>query len=757
MKRKLFILFLLTLLVCFLVLTLIACNYESLTFTNGHDFDNSTSINDKDERNTFVFELFQDGKWQNEFLIDSPSGELLPAPIVDTEGYWLVDYVGNIHNVVIPETYQNKKVVGILNYCFMPINENASNYHIESIVLSEGIKEIKEGAFYKCDSLKTIEIAKSIESIEKLVFAGCDSLEVIEVDKENETYHSEGNCIIETETNSLIAGCKTSIIPNDGSVSTICENAFSNCRSLESIDIPDTVLKIENKAFDSCISLNTIRLPNNGIYIHSSAFNNCENIKTATMPISLIEIIPKANLNILILNSNESIYSQAFKDCPLLMKITIPDGVTSIGDEAFKGCRLLTSIIIPNTTIDIAENAFADCENIRNATIPTWAVDSVLKNSGVKSTLTKLVLNGGETVERLDEYRGLSGLRYVEIADNISSIAPYAFAFCSSLEYVNIGDGVKDIGYNAFSGCHALKYLTIGNSVETIGSWAFAGCWSLTSVTIPDSVLQIGERAFLECTGLVSVYLGNSVSYIESEAFWKCEALETINIPYSVRDMKYYIFAYCEKVTIYCEVPYKPATWVQSWNENRVQDKKLPVIWGSSYSVKSENYSPFIFQNDIIYILENNNATIYKGSTGFGDFVIPSEIKVKGISYDVTTIGNGAFSGCASLTAITIPKHINVVTGFSNCKELSSVTIENGVANIASGAFFACDSLKQVIIPESITKIEAWIFNGCELLDSITFEGTVAQWSEINKDDWWLHSSAGIKEVVCSDGTVSVR
>lgn len=753
MKRKLFILFLLTLLVCFLVLTLIACNYESLTFTNGHDFDNSTSVNDKDDKNAFKFELFQDGKWQNEFLIDSPSGELLPAPIVDTEGYWLVDYVGNIHDVVIPETYQNKKVVGILNYCFMPINENASNYHIESIVLSEGIKEIKEGAFYKCDSLKTIEIAKSIESIEKLVFAGCDSLEVIEVDKENETYHSEGNCIIETETNSLIAGCKTSIIPNDGSVSTICENAFSNCRSLESIDIPDTVLKIENKAFDSCISLNTIRLPNNGIYIHSSAFNNCENIKTATMPISLIEMIPKANLNKLILNSNESIYSQAFKDCPLLMKITIPDGVTSIGDEAFKGCRLLTSIIIPNTTIDIAENAFADCENIRNATIPTWAVDSVLKNSGVKSTLEKLVLNGGETVESLDEYRGL---RYVEIADNISSIAPNAFAFCSSLEYVNIGDGVKDIGYDAFACCYALKYLTIGNSVETIGSWAFAHCWSLTSVTIPDSVLQIGERAFLECTGLVSVYLGNSVSYIESEAFWKCEALETINIPYSVRDMKYYIFAYCEKVTIYCEAPYKPATWVQSWNENRVQDKKLPVIWGSSYSVKSENYSPFIFQDDIIYILENNNATIYKGSTGFGDFVIPSEIKVKGISYDVTTIGNGAFSGCASLTAITIPKHINVVTGFSNCKELSSVTIENGVANIASGAFFACDSLKQVIIPESITKIEAWIFNGCELLDSITFEGTVAQWSEINKDDSWLHPSAGIKEVVCSDGTVSV-
>lgn len=753
MKRKVFILFLLTLLVCFLVLTLIACNYESLTFTNGHDFDNSTSVNDKNDKNAFVFELFQDGKWQNEFLIDSPSGELLRAPIVDTEGYWLVDYVGNIHNVVIPETYQNKKVVGILNYCFMPINENASNYHIESIVLSEGIKEIKEGAFYKCDSLKTIEIAKSIESIEKLVFAGCDSLEVIEVDKENETYHSEGNCIIETETNSLIAGCKTSIIPNDGSVSTICENAFSNCRSLESIDIPDTVLKIENKAFDSCISLNTIRLPNNGIYIHSSAFNNCENIKTATMPISLIEIIPKTNLNKLILNSNESIYSQAFKDCPLLMKITIPDGVTSIGDEAFKGCRLLTSIIIPNTTIDIAENAFADCENIRNATIPTWAVDSVLKNSGVKSTLEKLVLNGGETVESLDEYRGL---RYVEIADNISSIAPNAFAFCSSLEYVNIGDGVKDIGYDAFACCYALKYLTIGNSVETIGSWAFAHCWSLTSVTIPDSVLQIGERAFIDCTGLVSVYLGNRVSYIESEAFWKCKSLETINIPYSVRDMKYYIFAYCEKVTIYCEAPYKPATWVQSWNENRVQDKKLPVIWGSSYSVKSENYSPFIFQDDIIYILENNNATIYKGSTGFGDFVIPSEIKVKGISYDVTTIGNGAFSGCASLTAITIPKHINVVTGFSNCKELSSVTIENGVANIAFGAFFGCVSLKQVIIPESITKIEFSIFNGCDLLDSITFEGTVAQWSEINKDDSWLHPSAGIKEVVCSDGTVSV-
>lgn len=124
--------------------------------------------------------------------------------------------------------------------------------------LKDGTFTIANYAFYGCSSLDSITIPNSVTSIGFMAFRNCLSLEKIVVEENNHTYHSEGNCLIETDTKTLIAGCKTSVIPSDGSVTSIGDDAFQWCTSLTSITIPDSVTSIGSGAFYYCTSLKTV-------------------------------------------------------------------------------------------------------------------------------------------------------------------------------------------------------------------------------------------------------------------------------------------------------------------------------------------------------------------------------------------------------------------------------------------------------------------------------------------------------------------
>ncbi|MGN1094347.1 MAG: leucine-rich repeat domain-containing protein, partial [Candidatus Neoclostridium sp.] len=113
-----------------------------------------------------------------------------------------------------------------------------------------------------------------------------------------------GNCLIETKTKTLVLGCKNTIIPSDGSVTTIGSFAFSGCSSLMSISIPNSVTSIGSYAFDNCSGLTSITIPDSVTFIGSFAFSNCSG----------------------------------------LTSITIPNSVTSIGESAFWGCDSLTQV-----------------------------------------------------------------------------------------------------------------------------------------------------------------------------------------------------------------------------------------------------------------------------------------------------------------------------------------------------------------------------------------------------------------------------
>ena len=158
-----------------------------------------------------------------------------------------------------------------------------------SIVVKKGIASISPYAFYGCSGLKSITMPKSVTKIGKHIIERCSDLLAVVVERGYPIYDSRSNCnaIIETATNTLIAGCGDSIIPN--TVDTIGEDSFYCCDSLRSIIIPHGVKSIESSAFYGCENLTTISIPNSVTKIGEYAFSECSQLDSITIPGSVID------------------------------------------------------------------------------------------------------------------------------------------------------------------------------------------------------------------------------------------------------------------------------------------------------------------------------------------------------------------------------------------------------------------------------------------------------------------------------------
>ena len=229
-------------------------------------------------------------------------------------------------------------------------------------------------------------------------------------------------------------------------------------------------------------------------------------------------------------------------------------------------------------------------------------------------------------------FRYCTSLTSVTIPDSVTSIGGWAFTDCASLTSVTIPDGVTSIGEYTFSWCTSLTSATIPDSVTSIGEFAFHNCKSLTSMTIPRSVVSIGYDAFGWCESLTSVTILDGVRSIGNSAFTDCKSLTSVTIPNSVTSIGRGAFSSCASLT---------GVWVAEGNSHYVSDA-----------------SGVLFNKD--------KTTLVQCPGAFAVYTIPGS---------VTSIGDDAFSGCASLTSVTIPDSVTSIGNyaFSCCGSLTDV------------------------------------------------------------------------------------
>ena len=252
----------------------------------------------------------------------------------------------------------------------------------------------------------------------------------------------------------------------------------------------------------------------------------------------------------------------------------------------------------------------------------------------------------------------------------------------------------------------SIKVIVIGAGATSISDFVFSNCTSLTSVDIPDTVTSIGMGAFSGCSSLTSISIPDSVSVIGSYVFEVCSSLTSITIPSSVTSIGRYPFSGCTSL------------------ENIDVDAK---------NITYSSVNGVLFDKDITELV------CYPAGHGGETYAIPNSI---------TSIIDGAFDKCSSLTSITIPDSVSSIGefAFSDCTSLKSISILDSVKFIGSDAFEGCSSLTSIAIPNSILSIGEFAFRDCTSLTSID----VGNCSGISPDafpDHKFYKEDGITEI----------
>ena len=160
---------------------------------------------------------------------------------------------------------------------------------LTSVTIPNSVTSIGESAF-GFSGLTSLTIPNSVMIIGKNAFECCTDLTSISVAEGNPTYDSRNNCncLIEKRSNTLIIGCKNSVIPN--SVKRIGVNAFHFCKGLTSIVIPNSVTSIGESAFQGCEGLTSMTIPNSVRNIGESAFFGCKGLTSVSIGNSVISL-----------------------------------------------------------------------------------------------------------------------------------------------------------------------------------------------------------------------------------------------------------------------------------------------------------------------------------------------------------------------------------------------------------------------------------------------------------------------------------
>ena len=674
---------------CALCFSLNAVNYSGKCGGEGDGSNITWSFN----TDTGLLKFEGTGKMANY----GPDGAF-PSP-------WYFKYTDNIRSVEIGEG-----ITSIGSCAFYRC------VNLASAVIPEGVTTLGDSAFSACRSLKEIYIPSTVEKIGTRTFSWFVGLEKITVSENNPVFHSDGNCIIETATKTLLTGCNTSVIPTDGSVTAIGDNAFSGCKGLSSIVIPDCITSIGECPFVFCNSNLTVIFPmDSASYIHdvqSNYYNNCFIDTTTKKLIAICEnsVIPTNG-------SVTSIGERALSYVPELPSINIPSAVTQIDASAFSGSSF-EKVFFLSSDVAIDDGADIPASTVIYGDAGSTA-ESYAQAHG--NTFAKVLYSGSiYTMEwRIydDRVMLLSGIGSTGNYNN--SKRPWA-EYEDSFSDVVVGEGITKLGDRTFYAYKkVLKSITLPNTLEYIGASVFSDCTALTEIKLPNNSLRsLGNSAFGGCTGIKHFHIPGTVWSMHN-SFSGCTGIETITVDwmstyYRAEDGILYNLDKSEILFVYS---LDGTTLTIPKTARNIQSSALDLCTELERFECEEGITYYTAADGVLYANTSQGKMLAMAPKKLaGKLVVPD---------DVAVVGQNAFNGCTLLTEVQLPVSLTKIDGatFRFCSSLAKINIPESVTYIGQRAFEGCSSLPEVLtIPKSVKYIGEYAFNGCTSLKFIYIE-----------------------------------
>lgn len=318
---------------------------------------------------------------------------------------------------------------------------------------------------------------------------------------------------------------------------------------------------------------------------------------------------------------------------------------------------------------------------------PVWDVVIITKvDTSISGDIIIPSTLGGYPVTEIGDsaFSNCTNLTSITIPDSVTSIGFSAFSGCTNLERITFGEDsqLTSIGYRSFGDCTSLLEINIPKSVETIGAWAFNGCSKLKKITGNCLISKVGNYAF------------EDTEYYNNTENWENGALYILNVLIKARnvpeDFGIRSGTICIGASAFEEcTPLKNIT--------------IPK------SVKNINMCAFGYNSDV-----------------FGAYKCEFTDNLVGVIFEensqLKSIGECAFACCTKLESITIPDGVTDIANhaISYCTSLKNITIPNSVINIGNGAFYNCSSLESMAIPDNVESLGAGALLRCSNLKKIT-------------------------------------
>ena len=550
----------------------------------------------------------------------------------------------------------------------------------------------------------------------------------------NAKYDSRNGCnaIIETSSNTLIAGCSSTVIPE--SVTSIGDQAFYNCSSLTSIAIPESVTSIGDWAFSGCGSLTSITIPESVTSIGKTAFVGCTG-----------NLFLKCNIS-----------SSVFISCNF-DRVTVEGMVSSLDNGAFTNCNIKELVII-------------DGDN------PLWLGNSE-DNKGLFSNCTITSIYLGRNLDyNKSPFSDNDAIVKVYVGNCVTEIGSNLFGGCDNICSLTISDRVSTIGYNAFSSPAKVIWLTntppIGyeyavGRINYVANEQYADLDNvqiyayLTSMFEVDGVTYVpvspSERTchVIDCDydGIVAnLNVDDVVSFkgvsmkiteIMPYAFYKNDYIKTVSISY-IGNIGDYAFYDCDSMEVadinnisdanawgFVAPQISLPNWNSSNHENNSHSEKIYSFTTVSNATLSFRWAVDSEKDyDYLYVyLDGYNVLMQSGNySGTRTITVGAGEHTLGVGYKKDEI-NSRGTDQASISDIMVTYVdewiVNAGVGccaFSDCSSLKSVAFGDGVGSLGFKAFCLCTSLQEIVIPTSMKFIGLYCFSGCSSMKNATIE-----------------------------------